>query len=180
MDINVKIEAHELAEAISKLADALSASKPIIQTAAESTAEPQEPVKETKPKTAKAKKQAAQSEPAEPTVNPTQAPAAPAQPATPAAPQQAAPSDVNSPSAVLAPIAAPAQPESVQATPEITKDALMSAGAALMEQGMIQQLLAALQKFGVQAISQLKKEQIEPFAAELKKLADQIGFALPF
>jgi ABC-type hemin transport system substrate-binding protein len=50
----------------------------------------------------------------------------------------------------------------------------MKAGAALMDAGKANELIALLQAFGVQAVTLLKPEQLGAFATELRKLGAQI------
>lgn len=68
------------------------------------------------------------------------------------------------------PIPAPAQ---TQAAP-ITLDAISRAGAALVDQGKMQQIMALLGKYGVQAITQLNANAYEAFAADLRALGAAI------
>lgn len=172
MEINVKltVEAPDLTAALNQLAQAVMQTKatPIVESAPQAPQAPQELVKETKPKTTKAKKQAAQIaavEPVEATVpeTPTQAQAAPT--VAPTAPANPAP---------FVPVASPAS----MAKKMVTKEDLMSAGATLMEQNKVTELLALLQKHGVQAMSQLKPEQFASFAEGLEQLG--YDFNVPF
>lgn len=50
----------------------------------------------------------------------------------------------------------------------------MTAGAALIDAGKINELMGLLNAFGVQAVTQLKQEQLGAFATELRKLGAQI------
>lgn len=86
--------------------------------------------------------------------------AAPAKPATPA------------PAPVQPPVAPPVVP--VAAAPAYTRDQIMTAGAALIDAGKINELMGLLNAFGVQAVTQLKQEQLGSFATELRKLGAQI------
>ena len=52
----------------------------------------------------------------------------------------------------------------------VTMDDLGRAGAALIDAGKMPQLIALLGKFGVQAVTQLKPEQFNAFADEMKAL----------
>ena len=67
--------------------------------------------------------------------------------------------------------AAPAVPT---AAPTYTLDALARAGAALAQAGKMNEAVAALEKYGVQSVNQLKPEQYGAFAAELRALGAQI------
>lgn len=83
---------------------------------------------------------------------------------------------------VITPIvtkAEPVNPEPVQAAPEpqqkaITIDMLAAAGAPLVDQGKMQQLMALLNKYGVQAITQLTPDKYDAFAADLRAIGAQI------
>ena len=58
--------------------------------------------------------------------------------------------------------------------PAYTSDQIMTAGAALIDAGKINDLLQLLSSFGVQAVTQLKPEQYGAFATELRKLGAHI------
>jgi len=111
--------------------------------------------------------------------------AAPAQTAAPApAPQAAAPAPQTAPAPV--PQAAPAQIPPVAAAPApvpqataptgltYTLEQISNAAAPLMDAGRIQDLFNLLQKFGVQAVTQLKPELYGQFATELRALGAKI------
>lgn len=87
------------------------------------------------------------------------------QPVAPIPPVQAAPA--------TAPVVAPA-PAPVAAPPTYTLDQIAVAGAALMDANKMDQLLALLAKYGVNAITQLPPEQYGAFATELRALGAQI------
>ena len=91
-------------------------------------------------------------------VVPTQPTPAPA-PATPA--QTAAPTNP-----------APAVP--VTTAPTYTLDQIAKAGASLVDAGKMEQLLALLAKYGVQAVTQLQPDQYGVFATELRTLGAQL------
>lgn len=96
---------------------------------------------------------------------------------TPAVQQQAAPAPVPmaQPQATAAPIA---QPQAVApaptAQPQITLEAICNAGAKLVEKGQMNQVIALLGKYGVQAVNQIRPEQFAAFAADLRALGAQI------
>ena len=94
--------------------------------------------------------------PAAPAVNPT----TPAQPAPTTG--TAAPTPVQPP---VVPVAAALT---------YNRDQIMTAGAALIDAGKINELMGLLNAFGVQAVTQLKQEQLGAFATELRKLGAQI------
>jgi hypothetical protein len=98
---------------------------------------------------------------------PAVAPIAPV-PVTPAAPVIPA-------AAPVVPAAAPLPPAvPVAAAPAYTHEQIMTAGAALMDAGKTNELIALLNAFGVQAVTHLKAEQLGAFATELRKLGAQI------
>ena len=97
------------------------------------------------------------------------APVAPAPASAPApAPTPAAPPVTPMPTA-----AAPAPAVPVTA-PTYTLDQIAKAGANLVDAGKMEQLLALLTKYGVQAVTQLTPDQYGAFAAELRALGAQI------
>ena len=111
-----------------------------------------------------------------PPINPAPAPvaAAPVTP-TPAAPVVApAPAPAAGPQ-VTAPGNAPAAAP-VAAAPTYTVEQIGKAGADLVSQDAAKMpgLLALLQKYGVQAITQLKPEQLGAFATELRGLGAKL------
>lgn len=62
----------------------------------------------------------------------------------------------------------------VAAAPAYTHEQIMTAGAAVVDAGKMQDLLALLTKYGVQAVTQLAAEQLGAFAADLRGLDAQI------
>lgn len=104
------------------------------------------------------------------------APASPA--ALPPAPVQppAAVAPAATPAAAPAPTQPPAAPPvvPVAAAPTYNRDQIMTAGAALIDAGKINELMGLLNNFGVQAVTQLKQDQLGAFATELRKLGAQI------
>lgn len=71
-----------------------------------------------------------------------------------------------------APVAsAPAVPVTA---PTYTLDQIAKAGANLVDAGKMEQLLALLTKYGVQAVTQLTPDQYGAFATELRALGAQI------
>ena len=102
---------------------------------------------------------------------------------------QPAPAPVTPPPVAVAPTPAPtAQPASspaepapappaavpVAAAPTFTREQIMTAGAALLDAGKMNELMGLLNTFGVQAVTQLKQDQLGAFATELRKLGAQI------
>lgn len=70
-----------------------------------------------------------------------------------------------------APTPAPAVPVTA---PTYTLDQIAKAGANLVDAGKMEQLLALLTKYGVQAVTQLTPDQYGAFATELRALGAQI------
>lgn len=97
--------------------------------------------------------------------------------ANPTAPAQAASTAVTAaptPAQPAAPTTAAQTASAVRAEETYTLDALSRAGAALVDAGMMPQLLDLLTKYGVRAVVQLPKEQYNAFAGELKALGAQL------
>lgn len=97
--------------------------------------------------------------------------------ANPTAPAQAASTTVTAaptPAQPTAPTTAAPTASAVRAEDTYTLDALSRAGAALVDAGMMPQLLDLLTKYGVRAVVQLPKEQYGAFAGELKALGAQL------
>lgn len=153
-EINVTVNAPEIAEALNNLAAALKGAKP-------------EPAAS---KTGKVDKPAAPVPPADymPPADTAPAPATPAPAVTPA--PATAPAPVQAP---VTPAPAPA-PVPVAPAPTYNRDQIMTAGAALIDAGKINELMGLLNSFGVQAVTQLKQDQLGAFATELRKLGAQI------
>ena len=82
--------------------------------------------------------------------------------------------DPNHMEAPVAPVnqAAPVVP--VSDAPAYTLDQIARAGAALVDAGKMDQLLALLGQYGVRAVTQLQPEQYGAFATELRGLGAQI------
>lgn len=100
------------------------------------------------------------------TVVPTQPTPAPV--ATPApAPAPAAPAQTVAPTN-------PAPTVPVTTAPTYTLDQIAKAGASLVDAGKMEQLLALLAKYGVQAVTQLQPDQYGVFATELRTLGAQL------
>lgn len=91
------------------------------------------------------------------------------QPTTAAAPQQTAPAP--QPQAQTIPMPQPtAQPQQKA----LTLNDIATAGAGLVDQGKMQQVIELLGKYGVQAITQLQPTQFDAFAGELRALGAAI------
>ena len=150
MKVNVEVTAPDLSAAIAKLADAIGGvAVPIMPETAEIEAP-------------KAEQIAAAPQP-EPI--PMPAPVAPtaAAPVAPTAPIPAA-----APVAPVAPVAPTAQ--ATPQAPKIDMDALSRAGAGLINQGKVAEVMALLPKYNVQAVNLLDPSQYDAFAADLRAL----------
>lgn len=152
-EIKVTVEAPELAKAITLLASSIKVGAAGPQSNPETvlhTFEPAKPVTAT-----------AVPAPVAPVANST--PAAAVAPIAPA-PVVGAP----------LPTAAPIAP--VAAAPQITIEQIGKAGADLISQnpGAMPQLMALLQKYGVQSAQQLKPDQIGAFATEMRALGAKV------
>lgn len=102
---------------------------------------------------------------AAPAPAPTAQPAAPVMPATMPAP---------TPMATNAPVSYPAPNVPLAQPPKYTVDQIMAAGATLMDAGKVNELMNLLHSFGVQAVMDLKPEQLGAFATAMRELGAQI------
>ena len=101
-------------------------------------------------------------------VAPVAAPVTHAPVATPTpAPAPAAPAQTVAPTN-------PAPTVPVTTAPTYTLDQIAKAGASLVDAGKMEQLLALLAKYGVQAVTQLQPDQYGVFATELRTLGAQL------
>ena len=149
--MKITIEAPDLASALNNLAAALGA-KPFPVQAAAAPAAPQQT-----------------------------APVVPQQ-AAPVVPQQTAPVVPQQPTPVVPPApVAPATQQSVPVAgvplaqpPKYTVDQIMAAGAQLMDAGKVNDLMNLLHSFGVQAVMDLKPEQLGAFATALRDMGAKI------
>lgn len=143
-EVKVTIEAPELASAINNLAAAIGGN-----------AKPAVMQNTTAVQTA--------------TTAPTPAPVAqPTAPVMPTSAQAPAPVATNAPVSYPAPNVPLAQP------PKYTVDQIMAAGATLMDAGKVNELMNLLHSFGVQAVMDLKPEQLGAFATAMRELGAQI------
>lgn len=94
----------------------------------------------------------------------------------PVAPQQTAPAP--QPQAQTIPMPqAPTPAQQTTAQPQqkaLTLNDIATAGAGLVDQGKMQQVIELLGKYGVQAITQLQPTQFDAFAGELRALGAAI------
>ena len=105
-----------------------------------------------------------------------QAPAPAQQPATTTPPpaMHTAPTAAPAPVAPNSPAVPPAAGMPLAPPPQYTVDQIMQAGATLMDAGKVQELMNLLHSFGVNAVMDLKPEQLGAFATEMRKLGAQI------
>ena len=155
LEIKVSVQAPELAGAISALAAAMHFTP--IRTGQEEI-----PVNPTMPENTTIPAPDAPGPIADTAAAATPAPATPPTAPTTAPPENAQPAPVT-PSPV--PTASP---------PTFSREQIMTAGAALIDAGKINELMTLLNSFGVQAVTQIKQEQLGAFATELRKLGAQI------
>lgn len=163
LEVKVTLEIPGVPEALDRLADAIASQgckcKPDAKaadplTAAMDAAKVEAPVAQPAPT------QTAAAAPAAP--EPVQTPAAPS------APIQTAPASAPAPQPTPAPTAQPAPaPASAK---KYTRDEIAHAGSALVSQGKMPQLLALLNKYGVQSVVQLDPNKYDEFVADLKAL----------
>lgn len=90
---------------------------------------------------------------------------------SPAAPVMPAPTAPATSPAMPAPTAPAAAPT---AAPAYTTEQIAKAGADLVQAGKMPQLMALLQQYGVQAVTQLRPEQYGEFATALRGLGAQL------
>ena len=154
MKVNVEVTSPDLSAAITKLAEAIGdVAVPILPETAEVFVAPKsEPIA------------------AAPQPEPIPMPA----PVAPTAVAPVAPMPAQTPAAPMAPVApvAPVAP-TAQATPQAPKidmDALSRAGAGLINQGKVAEVMALLPKYNVQAVNLLDPSQYDAFAADLRAL----------
>ena len=149
-EVRITIEAPELAGAINNLAAAIGGSKISLPPTQHPAA-------------------------AQPVAEQPAAPApAPVQPAAPApAPVQPAPMPAPGPAAHAMP-SYPAPNVPLAQPPKYTIDQIMAAGATLMDAGKVNDLMNLLHSFGVQAVMDLKPEQLGAFATGLRELGAKI------
>lgn len=161
LEIKIVLEAAELSAAMQRLAEALEGRGVTPQP-------PQEPnpkgtaVQESKPKGTAAQATTAARE------NPTTAPA-PAQTAPTTG--TAAPTPAPDPAPATA---APTAPAADDAAPVPSIADIANAGAALVNAGRRDDLIALLAKYGAKAVTQLSPDQLPAVAADLRAMGAQI------
>lgn len=166
LEIKVTVEAPALVEAINNLAGAVRAGVAIQEQPAMPTQNAVQPVHALQDFTpvlmAPAPVQPTQDAQAGVSAAPQPqqtVPVAQPQPVTPAPQSQAAP--------VVQP---QAQVQQATQAAAITLDALSRAGAALIDQGKMQQVMATIKKYGVLTITQIPPSQFPALAADLRAL----------
>lgn len=94
----------------------------------------------------------------------------------PPIPQQPFPMNQPMPAPPVAPAAGftPAPSVPLAQPPKYTVDQIMAAGAMLMDAGKVNELMNLLHSFGVQAVMDLKPEQLGAFATAMRGLGAQI------
>lgn len=65
-------------------------------------------------------------------------------------------------------------PEAKPSQPKIDLDTISQAGAGLIDEGKMPEIMNLLKKYGVQAVTQLKPEQYTDFAADMRELGAKI------
>lgn len=113
-------------------------------------------------------------------INPTfpqtnTSPAVPVQPTPAVASAPATPMPTVAPIAPVAPVAPPVRPP-VAPAPAYTYEQVGKAGAdlAAANPGIMPTLMALLQRYGVQQVTELKPDQLGPFATELRGLGAKL------
>lgn len=98
------------------------------------------------------------------------------QPVQPAKAQSAEPAQAPTSTPVAQPAATPSPAPSVPLAqpPQYTVDQIMAAGATLMDAGKVNELINLLHSFGVQAVMDLKPEQLGAFATAMRELGAKI------
>ena len=90
------------------------------------------------------------------------------------APVQPAPTQPQTPAVPVQQSATPIAGVPLASAPQFSIEQIMTAGAALMDAGKVDDLLNLLHSFGVQAVMDLKPEQLGAFATEMRKLGATI------
>ena len=157
LEIKVKVEAPELAAALNSLAAAMGGAKA-------QTCFPINSLASTQPtSTAPSSENAPAHTPQQPSYAPPIQPPMQTQMQAPAAPVQMQPQPPAPVNGV--PLAPP---------PQYAVDQIMAAGATLMDAGRVNDLMNLLHSFGVQAVMDLKPEQLGAFATALRDLGEKI------
>ncbi len=170
-EIKIMIEAPELSGAMMRLADAISA-KPTGPAVYSPTAPaaPAEPAP-----AAPAKKEAKKAEKPAPVKAEKPAPAPKPEPVKAAEPATApAPAAAAAPAPQPAPAPAPQPAPTTQPEAAIDLSVIARAGAGLVDQGKMPEIMNLLKNYNVRAITELKQEQYSDFAKDLRALGAAI------
>lgn len=190
LEAKIQIEAKDLTQAIEHLADAIGGAEVARTTTTKKTrAKKAEPVAEPKAEMpapqpqstpqptyteeqiqAMAAQQHAAYEQQGVVGNPQAA--APAQPSVPQPTQAPTPAPAPAPTQAPAPAPAPQQAEPQNATIGLTE--LSKAGAQLVDEGKMTQVMETVKKYNVRAITDLRPEQYPLLAADFRALGAQI------
>ncbi len=154
--LTIQIDAPALAQAINNLAAALCGAKPQAPVSQQATSAPA-PAPQMVPAAA-----------------PPQAPAPVPQQTQMGYPQQTLPGPAPVNTSAPAGFPAPNAGVPLAQPPQYTVDQIMAAGATLMDAGRVNDLMALLHSFGVQAVTDLKPEQMGAFATALRGLGAKI------
>lgn len=157
INVNVNVNAPALVQAINDFAAAfLGGMANAPQTASAAPVQQPQPVPQSQPT--------------------AQAPAPQTASSAPVQQPQQAPQPMPQPQQVPHPQPQPQPQQTPQPQPSggVTLDAIINAGAGLVEKGMMAQVVALLGKYGLQAVNQLQPAQYAPFAAELRALGAAI------
>lgn len=157
LEMRITIEAPELAGALNNLAAALGQTKVVPQATAPMP-QPNAQQLNGAPSTTAARAASLQ----------------PAPMPTPVTPVQPTPMPAPGPVAPVQPTPMPAPNVPLAQPPKYTIDQIMAAGATLMDAGKVNELMNLLHSFGVQAVMDLKPEQLGAFATGLRELGAKI------
>lgn len=161
-EAKITIDAPQLAAAIDHLATAL-----YMRNGGTATSMPQMPANPTPAVPAQP------TAPAAPTAGPTSAyPSNPAPGPIPTAAAAGFPGPAPTPVSQASPLPQAGLP--LGGPPQYTVDQIMQAGATLMDAGKVTELTNLLHSFGVQAVMDLKPEQLGAFATEMRKMGAAI------
>lgn len=156
LEIKVNIEAQDLSQAITQLALAIKGDVVAVP------GQPELVIPAGTPMAVTAVKEVPQEMAPAPAEVPQNTAPASAQVPVDAAPAQTAQAPIQQP------------PMNPPTAPALDLDTISRAGAALVDQGKMQEILAILQKYGVLAVNQLRPDQYPAFAEDLRALGAAI------
>ena len=165
MEVNVNIQCKELAEALSGLANALTELGCVLGQKTSQTTEPDAA------KRKRTKKSAEPEKPADVVYEVVADSPAAAVFAEEIATSEPEPEQTRTDSAESAPA-----PTEKPSAPSVTLDQITTAGAKLLDADVknMQKLIDLLAKYGVQAITMLKPDQLDGFASDLRALGAEV------